>query len=317
MSRSLQFLFATLAGTLLAQNPPKPATPGFCENLGRGVEKFDRVASADPWFDVFRLDPQTFAIFEPRQTEHVLSYLLVGEKRALLFDSGFGIGRIDQVVKALTPLPVTVLNSHTHYDHDGGNFAFTDIIAVDSEYTRNHARGTPNQIVSYNVSPGYVCEPLPAGISVETYSTRAYPISRTIHDGEKFDLGGRELEFLLTPGHTPDAVTVLDRSHHQMLTGDTFYPGNLWLFVPETDLAAYQRSIERLARLAPSFDVLRPAHGRPEADPKLLAAVLKGLAEVKAGTAKFDSRNDRRTGEARRFYRFEGFSMLTQDPPKF
>jgi glyoxylase-like metal-dependent hydrolase (beta-lactamase superfamily II) len=304
----LPFVFA---GALMAQGPPKPMDAKWCESpRPPRLGKFERVASADPWFDVYRLDPQTYAIYEPRHMEHVISYLLLGTERALLFDSGFGIGRIDEVVKALTPLPVTVLNSHTHYDHVGGNFAFSGIIAVDSAYTRNHALGTPNDKMSYNVSTGYVCPPLPAGVSTETYSIRPFTIRRTIHDGEKLDLGGRELEILLTPGHTPDSVCVLDRGHRLLLTGDTFYPGSLWLFVPETDLPAYERSMKRLTTFAPLVDRLLPAHTLPEADPKLLGKVVEALADVKAGTAKYEMRGGRRR------YQFDGFSMLMPDAPQ-
>ena len=295
--------FAALA--MSAQSPPQPRDAKWCETpRPAALAQWERAPSPDAWFDVYRINANTFAIYEPRQMEHVISYLLLGEKRALLFDSGFGIGRIDLVLKSLTPLPVTVLNSHTHYDHVGGNFAFDDIIAVDSNYTRGHAAGTPNDKVAYNVEAGFVCPPLPQGVTPAAYSIRPFKISRTIRDGEKLDLGGRELEILLTPGHTPDSLCVIDRKNRLLLTGDTFYPGNLWLFVPETDLPSYERSMRRLSALESAVDKLLPAHNLPGAGPKLLGGVVEALRRIKAGEVAGEAT------QGRLRYRFEGFSIL-------
>jgi len=145
-------------------------------------------------------------------------------------------------------------------------------------------------------------------VTTENYSIRPFKVTSTVTDGQKIDLGGRQIEVWLTPGHTPDAVCLLDRANRQMFTGDTLYPGNLWLFVPETDLDAYQRSIERLAAFASFIDVLRPAHNLPEADPGLFAKVAEALPQARAGKVPFTVRNDRRV------FQFTGFSILLANP---
>src|SRR5262250_1084420 len=120
-------VFVALASLAAAQSPPRwCSAPRRTEFLA-----FPKVPAADPWFEVYRLRPDTYAIYEPRQDQTALSYLLLGSERALLFDSGLGIGRIDEVVKSLTMLPISVLNSHSHFDHIGGNYAFNDIYARD------------------------------------------------------------------------------------------------------------------------------------------------------------------------------------------
>jgi len=271
-------------------------------------DKYPKLEVTDGWFEVYRLPADTYALYEPRQAEHVFSYLIVGEKRALLFDSGFGIGHIDTVVHRLTNLPVIVLNSHTHYDHMGGNYAFAEILGVDSDYTRKSAEGKPNSIMAEMVSPRLTCPPLPADVKPETYVIRPFRVTSTVFDGQRIDLGGRIVEVLLTPGHTPDALCLLDRANRQLFTGDTFYPGNLWLFVPETDLDAYQKSMDRIAALISLVDVLRPAHNLPEADPRLLPKVAAALPQARSGKMPFTVRNDRRV------YSFDGFSILLANP---
>src|SRR5216684_8250228 len=105
-----------LTSSLLGQQPE------WCKKHPRpAYSKLERVPTADPWFEVYRIRSGVFAIYEPHQFEEVISYLILGERRALLFDTGLGVGAISQVVRQLTPLPVTVLNSHTHFDHTGGN----------------------------------------------------------------------------------------------------------------------------------------------------------------------------------------------------
>src|SRR5580658_6754223 len=82
--------------------------------------RYKKLAVSDGWFEVYQLPGNVYAFYEPRQDQQVLSYLIVGDQRALLFDSGLGIGNIGGIVRRLTSLPVLVLNSHTHFDHVGG-----------------------------------------------------------------------------------------------------------------------------------------------------------------------------------------------------
>jgi glyoxylase-like metal-dependent hydrolase (beta-lactamase superfamily II) len=90
-------------------------------------------------------------------------------------------------------------------------------------------------------------------------SIRPWKSTHALQDGERVKLGGRELEVIFTPGHTPDSVVLFDRKNGLLFTGDTFYPGPIYLFVPETDFAAYVRTVARLAALEPQSKLLLPA----------------------------------------------------------
>ena len=76
------------------------------------------------WFWVRHLPGNVYSLFEPYQDQGVISYLILGEESALLWDTGMGIFDIRKCVEQLTDLPVTVLNSHDHFDHTGGNHLF-------------------------------------------------------------------------------------------------------------------------------------------------------------------------------------------------
>ena len=74
----------------------------------------------ESWFAVTPIDRETFAISEPLHWEEPHSYLLCGESRALLIDTGLGVADIGAVVRSLTSLPVLAAVTHAHWDHIGG-----------------------------------------------------------------------------------------------------------------------------------------------------------------------------------------------------
>ena len=89
-----------------------------------GNLRLSKVESADSWFEIYKVNEGTYAILEPNHCEEVISYLILGDKHVVLFDSGMVIANIKTEVERLTDLPVIVVNSHCHYDHIGRQFFF-------------------------------------------------------------------------------------------------------------------------------------------------------------------------------------------------
>jgi glyoxylase-like metal-dependent hydrolase (beta-lactamase superfamily II) len=281
--------------------------PQWCRDLPRpAYQKLERIVVPDPWFEVYRIRPGVFAIYEPHQFEEVISYLILGDKKAVLFDTGMGIGDIQKTVRGLSSLPVIVINSHTHNDHVGDNWRFHDInvLAGGGDFSRQNAKGSIADAQA-ELAPDALCGQLPAGFDAKTYATKPFHVTHWLHDGEKIDLGGRILEVIATPGHTPDAVSLLDAGNGLLFTGDTYYPGPIYLYRPETDLDAYVASMEKLVALAPRLKLLLPSHNVPVADPAELARVLDGIKQVRAGKIKSVPYEGGKWQ-----YKFEGFSFL-------
>ena len=92
-----------------------------------------------PWFTVERIDDATFALSEYRHWEETHSYLLLGRDRALLLDTGLGVGDLRREVEALTDRPVTVALTHVHWDHIGGcgQFAAPAVHAAEADWLRH------------------------------------------------------------------------------------------------------------------------------------------------------------------------------------
>jgi len=278
--------------------------PDWCKSQPRpAYNKLERVKSPDPWFEVYRIRQGVFAIYEPHQFEEVISYLVVGSQRAILFDTGMGISNIKTVVEGLTKLSISVVNSHTHNDHVGDNWRFGDVYGMPTDFARTNARGSTTDAQA-ELAPGQICGTLPKGFDPKPYRTKPFHISHWLHDGDRIDLGGRTLEVLATPGHTPDSIALLDAENGLLFTGDTFYPGPIYLYRPETDLDAYVASVKRMAGLAPRLQLLLPAHNVPVAEPSYLPRVFDAVQQVRHGQAKSVPKDGKRE------YVFEGFSFL-------
>jgi glyoxylase-like metal-dependent hydrolase (beta-lactamase superfamily II) len=272
-----------LQQTVLARAQGTAEKPAWCKQLPRPeYAKLKRVPIADTWFEVYNVAPHVLAIYEPHQSEETIGYLILGNARALLFDTGMGIGDLKALTLKLSKLPIVVLNSHTHDDHVGNNWQFDTIYGMDTEFTRSSAKGSKDDAQA-EIAPGEICGSLPAGFDRTAYRTRPWRVSKWLHDGDRIDLGGRTIEVIATPGHTPDSISLFDRANGLLFTGDTYYPGTIWLYRPETDLAAYRNSARRIAALRPKVKLVLGAHNVPVAPPSVLEDLADSFEKVQSG----------------------------------
>jgi len=248
----------------------------------------------------------------------VCSFLIVGSKKALLFDTGMGISDISKVVKQLSDLEVIVPNSHSHFDHIGDNWRYPTIhVYADDEAVKVLTAGFSHWDVRYDSDPELFTKELPEGFNPATYEIRSIKKEniQLIHDGDIIDLGNRQLEVLHTPGHSQDSIMLLDRKNRILFTGDTFCEF-LFAFMDTrmpkyglSNLQDYAQTIKDLTRLVPELDYLCPSHGKPLADPEILIAVAQAFNNVIAGDSDYYFESV--YGAERRVYEFVGFSIWT------
>jgi len=311
---------AFLVGALAALAACELADNTLIQNRGRSKDNwwdalprpawnaFPKVLESQGWFEVYEIRPGLFAIYEPGQFEEVISYLVTGTEKALLFDTGLGIGDMRSVVAELTELEPIVVNSHTHYDHVGGNHQFEAVYGTGTEYTMSNAKGRRHEDVAEFVGEGWIWKKTPEGFDRDRYESKPFAIAKTIVDGDEIDLGGRKLEVLLTPGHAPDALCLLDRENRLLLTGDTFYPAALYAHLPGSDFTLYRKTAQRLAELRGDVDFVLPAHNEPLVASELLVRMRDAFEAIAASEAEFVPTDGNRE------YSFDGFSILTPDP---
>ncbi len=220
---------AVVAATLLCGTPPvsaaAPKRPGLFPERW-----IDGTLAQEPDAQVQALDGDTFVIRQSIKTnfEAPFLYLLFGRERALLVDTGAQGGRIRPVIdrlvaqwlaaKGRTRIPLVVAHSHSHGDHVAGDAAF---------------RHRPDTTV--------------IGLGAQDVA-RFFGIAKWPEEMARFDLGGRVLTVIPAPGHQAAAIMIYDPHLKILLSGDTLYPGRL--YIPVNFLADNRASVDRVAAFA-------------------------------------------------------------------
>ncbi|MCC8044844.1 MAG: MBL fold metallo-hydrolase [Clostridiales bacterium] len=197
---------------------------------------------------ICEIAPKTYVI-----NEFGLSamYLLVGEEKALLIDTGCGICDLKQVVRILTDKPLIVVLTHAHMDHAGGMCAFEQVYLNEKDV--GLAKSIRREdIVSYAEMFGKA-----GGYQVYDYSPESapkfqkYPEFLPLNDGDTFDLGGRIIEAYTIPGHTAGSVTLLDGANRLMISGDCC---NVNLLALGASIKTTLKGLKKFRSLADRFD---------------------------------------------------------------
>jgi glyoxylase-like metal-dependent hydrolase (beta-lactamase superfamily II) len=258
------------------------------ESLPRTIYKsLERVETSQPWFEVYKIEPNIYAIYEPYQFEETISYLILGKERAALVDTGDGIANIKICVEELTKLPIFVLNTHNHTDHVAQNYMFKEVWSYDGPTAHEASKtGYPQKKMVEMVGPGMTWKPLPKTFDPKKYVAPPWKITKWLHDGDVVDLGGRKLEVLYTPGHSNDSLCLLDKKARMLWVGDIFYTGGIYTYLAGGDLDQFIASYEKMIKISSQYDYLMPSHNEPLVDKNILRIVLEKAKAIRAGTEK-------------------------------
>ncbi len=242
------------------------------------------------WFTIDSIDAETTILSEYRHWEETHCYLLNGKERSLLIDTGLGICNIYEEVRKMTDKPITAAATHIHWDHIGGHKHFPDFYAHAAELDWLNGK-FPLSIETVRSMVIDRCD-LPDGFDVNTYEMFQGMPARLLTDGAMIDLGGRTIEALHTPGHSPGHLCFWEKERGYLFTGDLVYKDILFAYYPSTDPEAYLASLERLAVL-PMKKVF-PAHHSLAVSPEILLRMRDAFRQLKTegklchGSGTFD-----------------------------
>lgn len=208
--------------------------------------------------NVYRIS-EPFGAIEPRVGVTTVNlYLVTGKERAVLIDSGLGIGDARAEIAKITSLPCTVLNTHYHWDHIGANAFFAESAIHESEVGLV-AQAPDVSFMRQAMQSPTARTVLPASFDPSVYRVVPKPATRVLHDNDLIDLGGRALRVLHIPGHSPGHVAYLDEASNMLFTGDTAYLGPVYACFEGSNPAAFAASVKRLAAL-PTVRMICPGH---------------------------------------------------------
>jgi len=225
------------------------------------------------WYSRAEVDRDVIRISEPHVNELLSAnfWWLRGDDRDIVIDAGLGVVALREAIPGLFERDPMVLLTHAHLDHVGGAPEFGDRAAHVAE-AGLLAAGVPASLYGPELYdklgidaagepvPELMIDVLPGpGYDPATYRIEPMTLNRILDDGDRIDLGGRALTVLHLPGHTPGSIALLEERTGTLYSGDVIYDGALIDDLPNSDVAAYRRSMEVLADL--DVSVVHPGHG--------------------------------------------------------
>jgi len=280
------------------------------------------VENSQGWFEVYRLPGEVYAICEPQHFQEVNAYLILGQERSLLFDTGMGICDIKAVVDELYQGELIVVNSHFHFDHIGDNHRFEEVHIFDDPFAKTIAKnGLPREGMGNQLDEDMFLFDYPKGFQPDQFHIHSYRAKLT-HDGDRFDLGNRSLEVIHTPGHSNDSIMLFDEENKILFTGDTFYLGALYAHFDcdefgKSDPETYCKTMNGLLARCKGVKALYCSHNDFIADPVKIAETAAALKKVFNSCA--DTRAETHAGHIYledgtkvMEYAFDGFSIIVK-----
>ena len=201
--------------------------------------------------DIIKINDNTWRF----EDDGVRFFLLCGTEKAALIDSGMNTPDARNLAERLTDLPLILINTHADPDHISGNVAFDEFYmspAEEENYRANNGKG----------------------------------IILPVSEGDVIDLGGRRLEIIDIPGHTPGSIAILDTDNRILISGDTVQDGKIFMFGKYRNLDDFVESLVHLSDYEGQYDEIYPMHGTFPVQKELINNLIDGAREIKNKDAK-------------------------------
>lgn len=208
-------------------------------------------------------------------------YLIIGKDKAILLDTGTGIGDLRTFLKAYLDIPYNVILTHGHVDHGSGAGQFTDkqiylhpkdkaLLSIHTSF-ENRFRYAEHTGVQLMLSKDLMIPMIDP------------EVTKPLYDNQRFDLGDIHLKIIETPGHTLGSCSVLIEEDRILITGDSCGNNVLLIDNDATTVNEYKQSLFKLKALEYAYDRILRNHGSCESDKVLIKNVLECCEEVLAG----------------------------------
>jgi glyoxylase-like metal-dependent hydrolase (beta-lactamase superfamily II) len=236
---------------------------------------------AESWFEVIRHKEYLYVIrerldkLEPRfYTTYINLYLLLGNKKAILIDTGTGLFPLKPLVDNLIgDKKLMVVNTHGHFDHRGANEEFEEVIAHSLEV---FDLSKPLNVAFLKESAQEI---------VKQYANNNFLIKsarniKSIAEGDIIDLGAITLKAIHTPGHSPGSISLLS-NRGEFFTGDTAHYGTMYL--PKLKrFPLILSSLRKMLKICLDYGVseLYPSHEAFPAGTELLESLITGISNI-------------------------------------
>lgn len=273
----------------LYREPENPVRWAY-EQLLRTHDKTKKIYPVNPYAEVYQFRDNLYGIYTESLDGmgNVWSFLILGPEKAMLIDTGFGLGNLKGLCEELTAgREIILVNTHAHFDHAYGNFPFGRVYCSEYEVPLLQSKNNPH-IWDYLFDEdgnGIWCdfdrEDL---VAWQDYEIIGVP------DGYCFDLGGGyEIELVHMGGHTPGHAGFLDKKNRIFFPGDDGCIGNLGIcaalekdspYIEKATVTTLRDNLAKLIGRREEFDCLFPSHGILDVGPVMLNNLLEACDRV-------------------------------------
>lgn len=211
----------------------------------------------------------------------VCMYLVVGDRRAALLDTGFGIGSLKSYVDTLTDRSYDVIISHGHLDHAGGAGEFQQAFLNkrDWELEKYHCTNERRLFDVYHGPEG-----VPKGVTEDDFIPfRKHPYL-SVDEGMVFDLGGVTINPIATPGHSSGSLMFLIPEDRVCITGDALGEHTLLHFPGCVPVSEYINGLIHLRAFDDEFDIVFRNHGSYVSDKSIVKDSIELCKEILSRT---------------------------------
>lgn len=233
-------------------------------------------------FQMTQVDQRLFQFTDIAGTH---CFLVVGDQKAALLDTGVGYGSLREQVGRITGLPVQVLITHGHVDHAMGSGEFRDVWLnpLDEALYREHSDAEVRLGYIY----GRAQDGAPSGAAEQLQPVKPFEQLHPLAVGDVFDLGGLTVEIHEGAGHTPGCVTMLIPELRTLLLGDACNPFTFLFDKTCSTVAEYREMLLRLDQATRGrYDRVLLCHGPGCLAPvELLGNVVAVCDDILSGNA--------------------------------
>jgi len=217
--------------------------------------------------DLFKTEKVSQHITRIKTPFGVSMFIVQGSEKALLIDTGMGIGDLKGFVEQNVTTPYEVVLTHGHCDHAGGASQFEEVWLHPADFTLEKRHATKEHRISDVFNGPF---PVPEGISEDDFVPQRTAPYKELDPSAVFRLGGCSVAFVEVPGHTRGCLVPLIREDGVMIIGDALGENTLMHFSESTTVQTYQRSIERLLAVQDDYSLLIRFHGAGASDHRIL-----------------------------------------------
>lgn len=235
-------------------------------------------------------------IYILRDDQNATGYLVVGQEKAALIDTMFGIEDLRPMIREITDLPLVVLNTHGHGDHIGGNAYFDACYVSPADFSMverfcQHAEQKLQEL----------------GL--------AFPEVLPINPGDAFDLGGITLYAIPVLGHTPGGICFFDPQDRTLFTGDAINV-HLWMQLScNTGFKSLVFSLEALEGYRDQIDTVLHGHAQGFLPAwETIDALKRGAQEILDGKTENDEPHTWAGGVSKRHVYTPQGALIVYEP---